>query len=269
MAGSIVGGLRGSFTGPSISSMGGGSTSAKPHRYRLSGPSNVAVVQVNFKDLDRVMRSLQQYQSPDYERRAKKIFFQGARMLEKPMKTAAPYNRYPDPIQVKKKRKRGALKNAIKPRDNKLRFGEIGAATVGPVKSAGPPGKRAPHRHLVVYGTKGHSLQPKRAGKGPWEAWVPRKKEPIKPRKSRKGKYRDVDRPSAARTTQRLPDYGPTQRTKLVNAVLRPPQHPGAKARPFVDEVRHVYEPRLLQFLAKHMSKFYLPYSPIGKTGIK
>lgn len=214
-------------------------------RYKLSGPRGLVTVVVDPRDVARMQRILDLHTQREFMARGKKIYLAAAKMLERPMRAAAPYNRYPDPRAVKKVRKRGTLRASIRARSNDLRYGEIGAASVGPVKSAGPPGKRAPHRFFVVAGTKQHSLRPKRPGKGPYEAFVP--KDGVNPARFA----------NKARTKYSWRENRPGQDAVFLNmGKTKDIQHPGATARPFVSEIAKTYEPRVRTFITTNMISF-------------
>ena len=64
-------------------------------------------------------------------------------------------------------RRSGRLYKSISARKPRLRMGEVAAAVVGP--RAGR--KYAPHRHLIIAGTRPHSLATKRPGKSQYVAF--------------------------------------------------------------------------------------------------
>lgn len=220
-------------------------------QYRLSGRRGLVTVVVDQRDIDRMQRTLDFYSPREFTRRGKRIYLEAVKIMERPMRAAAPYNRYPDPVQVRKVRRRGTLRASVRARPNDLRYGEIGAATVGPVKTAGPAGRRAPHRFLVVAGTKQHSLKPQRAGKGPYEAFVP--KNGVNP-------TRFVNR---SRTKYNWRENRPGQDSVRIRFGPQTDiQHPGATARPFVSEIARTYETRVRAFINENM----LSFTGVGTT---
>lgn len=108
-------------------------------------------VDVDQKALDRAMKGLSKYEGRDLQRRAQQAYLAGARLMVGPIRRAAPVGRT------------GNLRQSISARANRLRPGEMAAATVGTRH------RIAPHRHLVIEGTKPHSLAGKR--RGPWSVF--------------------------------------------------------------------------------------------------
>ena len=91
---------------------------------------------------------LAKYQGRPLHIRAQRAYLEGARLLRGPLQRAAP--RGPT----------GNLRRSISARANRLRPGEMAAAT------AGTRHRRAPHDQLVTGGTRSHSLARVRLGKG-------------------------------------------------------------------------------------------------------
>jgi hypothetical protein len=97
-------------------------------------------VTIDEKQFSRAMARLERYQGKPLEKRARQAYLEGARLLRGPMQRAAPVG------------PTGNLKRSISSRANRLRPGEMAAATTGPRH------RKAPHRWFVTTGTKAHSL---------------------------------------------------------------------------------------------------------------
>lgn len=198
------------------------------------GPRGQVRVVVNPKDLERAEKLFNTYRKQEYSARAVQIFYSGAKMMERPLKAAAPLNRWPDPVGSTRKRKRGSLRASMMTRKNNLRFGELAAATTGTVA------KRAPHRYLVVRGTSPHSLFPKKAGKKELVSFVPRSRK-VNTRKSAKRSW--------------IQDSYVARNGVMVMRLSKKSMHPGAKPTPFVNMVMPLYEPRVINFIEQKMVK--------------
>ena len=111
-------------------------------------------VTIDKKALDKAIANIAKYEGRPLERRAKQAYIAGARLLDRSIRNQAPVG------------PTGNLRRSVSARSNRLRAGEMAAATVG------TRFKIARHRHLVVDGTKPHTLAPKRPGKGPWVAFL-------------------------------------------------------------------------------------------------
>lgn len=201
-------------------------------------------MQVNQSDLLRAERVLANYKNPEYMRRATQIFYSGAKMLERPLRSSAPYNRWPDPVGSQRKRNRGALRKSVRTRKNKITFGELAAATTGATK------RGAPHEYLVARGTRPHSLSPKRAGKKPYVYFVPRAGQ-VKRRPSKVYSWRQDSYHAGQEAV--------TMRGADVN-------HPGAKATDFVGNVQPMYEGRIVSFIERNLTN--LGPSPLYKGAL-
>lgn len=97
-------------------------------------------VSIDERQWGRAVARLDRYRDRSLDRRAKQAYIEGARLLRGPMQRAAPVG------------PTGNLKASITARSNRLRAGEMAAATVG------TRFRKARHRHLVVAGTKPHPL---------------------------------------------------------------------------------------------------------------
>ena len=110
----------------------------------------MVTVTLDQKQMDKAIARIAKYEAKPLERRARQAYIEGARLLVRPIRGAAPVG------------PTGNLRRSVAARSNRLRAGEMAAATVGTRQ------RIAPHRHLVTGGTKAHSLQAKRPGKSPW-----------------------------------------------------------------------------------------------------
>ena len=107
-------------------------------------------VTLDAKAMARADKRLAQYADKPLHVRAQRAYLEGARLLVRPIRNAAPVG------------PTGNLRKSVNARSNRLRAGEMAAATVGTRQ------RIAPHRHLVTGGTKPHSLAVKRFGRSPW-----------------------------------------------------------------------------------------------------
>lgn len=104
---------------------------------------------IDEKSYNRALKRLERYELLSQQRRIAHIYLEGARFMVRPMRARTPVG------------PTGNLVRSIRARrPRSLRFGELAAAAVGPTH------RRAPHRHLVIQGTKAHDLEAKRYGKG-------------------------------------------------------------------------------------------------------
>lgn len=97
---------------------------------------------------------------PTTLKRVRRVYLEGAKMLVRPMRAAAPVG------------PTGNLRRSIGARQPRLKVGEMAAASVGPRGGR----YKGNHRWLVVAGTKDHSLAPVR--KGPWVV-IPQGSAPV------------------------------------------------------------------------------------------
>ncbi len=97
-------------------------------------------VTVDQKALDRALKRIDAYSDRPLHKRALHAYLVGSRLMVGPMRSAAPRGAT------------GNLRKSIAARANRLRAGEMAAATVG------TRFRVAPHRHLVTGGTKPHKL---------------------------------------------------------------------------------------------------------------
>lgn len=107
-------------------------------------------VTVDQKALDRAIKRIEQYADRPLHKRAQHAYLVGMRLMVRPIRNASPVG------------PTGNLRRSVAARANRLRAGEMAAATVG------TRFRVAPHRHLVTEGTKAHSLEAKRPGKKAW-----------------------------------------------------------------------------------------------------
>lgn len=210
-----------------------------PSPFRSTGPRGYIKVDINQRDIDRVTKQLSQFKKTEYMARGKRVFYLGVKMFEPALRNATPHWRYPDPPNLVKRRPaRGLLRKAIKTRQNELRYGEVGAATTGPLK------KIAPHRHLVTAGTQSHSLAPKRPGKGPYEVFIGRSGKQAKSSSKQQYVWRQLDFKAGSGVT--IVDFN--KGGKLT--------HPGARKQSYVNMAQKQYEGRVKSFIASEMTKF-------------
>jgi hypothetical protein len=97
-------------------------------------------VTIDERQWGRAIARLDRYRDRALQKRAEQAYLEGARLLRGPMQRAAPVG------------PTGNLRGSITARKNRLRIGEMAAATVG------TRFRKARHRHLVVAGTKPHPL---------------------------------------------------------------------------------------------------------------
>lgn len=109
-------------------------------------------VSLDQRSFDTAMRRLAKYdlKNPTTLKRVRRVYLEGARMMVRPMRAAAPVG------------PTGNLRRSIGARTPRLKVGEMAVASVGPRGGRYKGG----HRWLVVAGTQQHSLKPVR--KGPW-----------------------------------------------------------------------------------------------------
>ena len=96
-------------------------------------------VTIDEKQFGRAIARLDRYRDRALQKRAQQAYLEGARLLRGPMQRAAPVAS-------------GTLRRSITARSNRLKAGEMAAASVGPRH------RKAPHRYLVTGGTRPHSL---------------------------------------------------------------------------------------------------------------
>ena len=169
-------------------SSGGGSSGASP-----------ITITLNQKQMDAAVKRLDRYAAKPLKKRAEKAYLEGAKRLVRPLRAAAPVG------------PTGNLRRSISARSNRLRPGEMAAAT------AGTRQRIAPHRHLVIEGTKPHSLAAKRPGKHR-VSYIP--------------EGRAV--------------FGPRMGRFVTNTHMR---HPGSKANPFVTRTVESLAPQVRDFI--------------------
>lgn len=104
---------------------------------------------IDEKSYSRALKQIARYELRSQEERVARIYLAGARMMVPPMRSRVPVGRTRNLY--------GSIK-ARRPRS--LRLGELAAASVGPTF------RKAPHRHLVIAGTRRHELTARRYGKG-------------------------------------------------------------------------------------------------------
>lgn len=109
-------------------------------------------VTLDQKSYDVAMRRLARYdlKNPTTLKRVRRVYLEGARMMVRPMRAAAPVG------------PTGNLRRSIGARTPRMKPGEMAVSSVGPRGGR----YKGSHRWLVVAGTKQHSLAPVR--KGPW-----------------------------------------------------------------------------------------------------
>lgn len=113
--------------------------------------SGMVTATLDQKQMDKAIARIAKYEARPLARRAQQAYIEGARLMVRPIRAAAPLG------------PTGNLRRSVAARSNRLRAGEMSAATVG------TRFRIAPHRHLVTGGTKPHSLAGKR--KGPWSVF--------------------------------------------------------------------------------------------------
>lgn len=136
--------------------------------------------------------------------RAQRAYLEGARLMVTPLRQAAPRG------------VTGKLRSSITARSNRVRMGEVAAATVGVRRRV------APHGHLVTGGTKPHSLAAQRPGK-------------------HKVSYIPIGNAVAT---------GPRMGRFVTNTNLR---SPGSKAQPFVSGVTDRMASSVQSFIAQRV----------------
>ena len=154
-------------------------------------PEPLVSITVDPRDIARVKKRLDKWQGAPLAARLTRAIQGGLALLVRPLRAAAP-------------RKTGLLQRKIRTSSLRKRFGEVAAYKVG---------STAPHAHLVIQGTREHSLAG-RAGKGPYSVF---------------------------------PDNEVRRNAYLI--------HPGARANPFVDEVRAAHEAQVFAFINEQVRR--------------
>lgn len=184
------------------------------------GRGGYVTVSADLRALARADARLAKYQGRPLKQRAQRANLEGARLMVVPMRRNAP------------KGATGNLRRSISARANRLKPGEMAAATVG------TRFKIARHRHLVVAGTEPHSLAAKRAGKGRYSV-LPTTGAAPKPG----FRVRAISFSGGRGDSQRV---GNVRR----NADLR---HPGSRPNPFVERVTNQMEGQVRSFIAQRV----------------
>lgn len=100
----------------------------------MPAPTGLVSVEVDQKALDRAIKRIEQYGGKPLERRARKAYLEGARLMVRPIQariTAAGH------VQT------GRYRRSVKARQPRTRAGELAVASVGPTD---------PKRHLLIRG---------------------------------------------------------------------------------------------------------------------
>lgn len=161
-------------------------------------------VKFDQRAFDKAQKRIDQYQGRPLATRARKAYIEGTRLMVSPMRKAAPRGAT------------GKLRSSIAARSNRLRAGEMAAATVGVRR------RIAPHGHLVEGGTKPHSLAAKRAGKSPL-SYIPEGRGVV---------------------------IGPRMGHWVTNKNM---ESPGSRANPFVERVTRQMEGRVVSFINQNV----------------
>lgn len=154
------------------------------------GANQLVSIELNERDYRRLMERFAKYEGRPFQQRMKARYRTGVAMASKPIKAATP-------------KRTGTLAKSVSVRTPRPPAGHFVKATVKP---------RKPHSHLVVLGTKPHSLATKREGKSQWVSWT-----------TGSGKRKAV--PSALAF------------------------HGGAQPHPFIDYIARFYDPKIIRFI--------------------
>ena len=242
---------------------------------KVSGPmlgrrayASLVGIEIDEKAFDAAIKRLERFADKPLKNWAKSVWYQAMKTLDRPLKLAAP--------RAREKKKPGQLMRSISARPNRLRTGELAAA------SNGPRGKRAPHRYLVIMGAKPHSLKANtskyraKSGKSPWSVFPAR--GGLRPKKgpSSKRVYREQN---LGGPTSFNPDIGraPVRRAKgqkklqfgkQLSSVKRSYKpsgkivawnadivHPGHAGNKFLEKTWSSNEQRVIGFIKNEINK--------------
>lgn len=201
-------------------------------------------IEIDQADFAKATAKINRYSKGRFVPHMKRVYPEAVRLIVNPMKRAAPRNHYPDPPKYQRPGRRGALRLSINSRANKLRAGEVGAAT------AGPRSRIAPHRHLVVRGT-----QP-RQHPDALMIFVPRTY--MKRGSKKTGRIR-----IAFEKPKKVKDSAGNATKDNSLRFLRGPggMYPGARAQPFVADTVKRYAPQIQTYIRNEAQRVSTVYS--------
>lgn len=153
------------------------------------GKAQLVSIEMSERDYKAIMDRFKRYEGRPFTERMKGRYRAAVGMAAKPIRAATP-------------KRTGALSKSVSVRLPRPPMGYFIKATVKP---------RKPHSHLVVLGTKPHSLATKRSGKSQWVSW---------------------DTGSGRKAVPSAAAY-----------------HGGARPHPFIDYIARFYDPKIVSFI--------------------